>query len=148
MNKNILSNIFIELFQIYSLKPVFYQNILKVLTKVFYIKIWFKCDTPLVFFLIRTMLFFSCRLCKNYWITYCTHMKSHVIWADKKADVMISIKRSIKAKTFLKSSFLNRFYLIFHFLSLCVFKSIQHIGWSIPLSWVRIYLRDDYISQL
>ena len=31
--------------------------------------------------------FFYCRLCKNYWITYCTHMMSHEIWVDEIADV-------------------------------------------------------------
>ena len=31
--------------------------------------------------------FFYCRLCKNYWITYCTHMMSHEIWVDETADV-------------------------------------------------------------
>ena len=30
--------------------------------------------------------------------------------------------------------FLNKFYTIFHFLSLCVFISIQNIGGSIPLT--------------
>ena len=52
--------------------------------------------------------FFCCRLCKNYWITYCTHMTSHAIWVDKIADVMISIK---KLKHFEKI-FLNKFYKI------------------------------------
>ena len=46
---------------------------------------------------------------------------------------MISKKRSIKTKTFLKNSFSNKFYIIFHFLLLCEFVSIQNIGRSIPL---------------
>ena len=31
--------------------------------------------------------FFYCRLCKNYWITYCTHIMSHEIWVDEITDV-------------------------------------------------------------
>ena len=67
----------------------------------FYIKTWFKCETALLFFsnmnhgLQKKTLyrkFFYCRLCKNHWITYCTHMKSHLIGVDEIADVMVSIK--------------------------------------------------------
>ena len=47
----------------------------------------------------RKKFFFYCRLCKNYLIIYCTHMTSHAIWVEEIADVMISIKKSIKAKT-------------------------------------------------
>ena len=64
-------------------------------TKVFYIQIWFKCKIPILFFL--THVFFCCRLCKNYWITYCTHMTSYVIYEDEIADVMISIKKINKS---------------------------------------------------
>ena len=39
--------------------------------------------------------------------TYCTHMTSHAIWVDEITDIMVSIKRSIKAKTFWKNSFLK-----------------------------------------
>ena len=34
-----------------------------------------------------------CRLCKNYWITSCAHMKSHAIWVDETVDVIIPIKK-------------------------------------------------------
>ena len=43
-------------------------------------------------------------------------------------------KRSIKAKTFWKKKILNKFKIIFHFLSLCVFISTKNIGRSILLS--------------
>ena len=76
---------------------------------------------------------FFCRLCKNYWITCCTHMTSHAIYVDEITGVTISTKKSIKTKTFWKSSFLNKFSIIFHFLSLCVFISIQNIGRSFLL---------------
>ena len=38
----------------------------------------------------------------------------------------------MKEKKIRKKNF-NKFYIIFHFLSLCLFISIQNIGWSIPL---------------
>ena len=60
-------------------------------------------------------------------------MTSRVIWVDEITDVLTSIKRSLKTKKIWKNSFLNKFYIILHFLSLCVFISIQNIGWSIPL---------------
>ena len=48
-----------NLFQIlYSLKSVIFFIKMQVLTLVFYIKIWFKCETPLVFVIIRAMAFF------------------------------------------------------------------------------------------
>ena len=63
---------------------------IKIHAKVFYIQIWFKCETPLLFFQIKTMVykkkplyrknqFFFCRLCKNYSITRWTHIESHAI---------------------------------------------------------------------
>ena len=50
---------YIYLFQILlSLKISFFIKIdVKVLSKVFYIQIWFKCETPLLFFLIKTMIY-------------------------------------------------------------------------------------------
>ena len=59
MHITICVNIFIYLFQIlYSVKSVFFVKIrVKVLTKVFYIQIWFKCETLLLFFLIRTIVY-------------------------------------------------------------------------------------------
>ena len=60
---------------------------------------------------------------------------THVIWADKTADLMIVIKSLKKAKIFCKKSFLNNFNILFYFLSLCVFISIdKNIGRSIPLT--------------
>ena len=35
---------------------------------------------------------FCCRLCENYWITYCTHVASHANRVDEIVDVMTSIK--------------------------------------------------------
>ena len=107
----------------------------------------FKIDLnvkPLLFLLIRTMVYriklliekncFCCRMCKNYWITYCTrNVMPHAIWVAEIADEIISLKKSIKIKENWKNSFLNKFYIIFHFLSLCVFISIQNIGRCIPL---------------
>ena len=101
--------------------------------KDFYSQIWFKCETPLIFFLMRNMFFF-CRLCKNYWITYYTLMTSHVIWVDEIPDVMISMKKDKVKKHFLKIVSLNKFYIISHLLSLCVFMSIQNMDQSIPLN--------------
>ena len=84
---------YIYLFQtLWSMKWAFF---IKIHVKVFYIQIWLKCKTTLSFFLIKTMVyrknsfwkknisffffffFFCCRLCKNYWITYCTRLTSH-----------------------------------------------------------------------
>ena len=45
------------------------------------------------------------------WITCYTYMTSHAIWVDEIVDVMITIKYF----------FLNKFKIIFHFLSLYVF---------------------------
>ena len=56
-------------------------------------------------------------------------MTSHAILVDEITGLMISIKKDqVKLKYFKKSFFLNKFYIIFHFLSLCVFISIQDIG--------------------
>ena len=63
----------------------------KVLTKVFYIQILFKCETPLLFFLIRTMVYrkktlnrkkqFSAvdyvKIIELHIHTHCTQMMSH-----------------------------------------------------------------------
>ena len=83
--------------------------------------------------LYRNKKSFAVDYAKNY-ILYT--QTSHAIWVDEIANVMIPIKRSIKTKTFWKNSFLNKFYMIFHFLSLWVFILIQDIGRSIPLSRV------------
>ena len=50
---------YIYLFQILCcLKISFFIKIhVKVLTKVFYIQIWFKCETPLLLFLIKTIIY-------------------------------------------------------------------------------------------
>ena len=88
-----------------------YFFLLKV--KVFYIQISFKCETPVLFFLIRTMVckrkrfiekkkVFFCWLCRNYWITCCTNMKSHSIWVDESTRVIISIKKLNKNFKILK----------------------------------------------
>ena len=92
---------------LYSMKSVFLSKYtLRFLPRFFNIQIWFKWETPLLIFLIRTSStekklyrksFFCCRLCKNYWITYCTDMTSHAIWVDEIADVIISIKRINKS---------------------------------------------------
>ena len=72
----------------------------------------------------KEVVVFCWRRCKNYWITYCAHMTSHAISVDEIGDVLI----------------------IVHFLSLCVFISMQNICWSIPLrltsdiEWINIYL--------
>ena len=64
-----------------------------------------KCETPLrLFFLLRAMVYrqkkslqkkkvFLWRQCKNYWITHSTHMMSHAVWVDERADVMVSIRK-------------------------------------------------------
>ena len=62
------------------------------------------------------------------------HTTSHAIWVDEITDIMVTIKRSKKLKHFEKIIFWNKFHMIFHFLSLCVFISIQNIGGSIPLN--------------
>ena len=61
---------YIYLFQIlYSMKSDFFIKIhIKVLMKVFYIQIWFKCETPLLLFLIRTP--WSIRKKKNKQISF------------------------------------------------------------------------------
>ena len=86
------------------MKLVFFVKIhVKVLTKVFYIQIWFICETQLFFFsnknhgvqnkpLYRKRGFFAVDS-ENYWITNCKHMTSHAIWADEITDVMISLKK-------------------------------------------------------
>ena len=88
---------------LYSMKSVFlWKCTLRFLPRFFNIQIWFKWETPLLIFLIRTWStekklyrksFFYCRLCKNYWITYFTDMTSHPFWVDEIADVIISIKK-------------------------------------------------------
>ena len=80
------------------------------LYEVFYIKIWFKCEVPLLFFQIKTMIYRKKNNRKkyekilNYMLTY---MTSHAVWVDEVMGVMVSIKKSIKTKTYWKNSFLK-----------------------------------------
>ena len=61
-------------------------------------------------------------------------MMPHAIWVDEITGVLISIKKDLqKLKHFEKIVFQNKFYIIFQFLSLYVFMSIQNTGQSIPL---------------
>ena len=61
--------------------------------------------------------------------TYCTDVTCNLSrWNNEYND--ISIK---KRKHFEKIGFLNKFYINFHFVSLCAFISIQNIDRSIPL---------------
>ena len=46
-----------HLYKYYTVWNFFIKMHVKVLTKVFYIQIWFKCETPLLFFLIRTLVY-------------------------------------------------------------------------------------------
>ena len=95
---------------------VWNQFFFKGSTKVFYIQIWFQCGTLFLFFLIRSMVcrkklfiekvVFCWRLCKNHWITYCTHMTSHAIWVDEIARV-ISMKKINKGKAIWKNIFVR-----------------------------------------
>ena len=70
-------------------------------------------------------------------------MTSHAIWVDEIVDVTISIKKINKSCNIFKNSFLNKFNIIFHFLSLCVFISIQNIGQNIPwtLRQIKIWIK-------
>ena len=99
--------------------------------KVFYIQIWFKCETLLLFFLIRTMVYWkktfyrqnielriihTWRLCNlSRWNSGCNY-----IW-----------KRSVKAKTcwkcLKKIVVLNKFYMLY-LQSLCVLISMQNMA--------------------
>ena len=76
---------------------------------------------------------FFCRLCKNYWTTFvhtCVAC-SPGGWGSVGND--IDKKDLWKLKHFEKIIFLKKFYMIFHFLSPCVFMSVWNIGRSIPL---------------
>ena len=62
------------------------------------------------------------------------HTRSHAILVDEIMGVIISIQKVTKnLKHFEKIVFLNKFSIIFHSLSNCVFILIQNIGWNIPL---------------
>ena len=99
---NHLLQIFIELpWNIIQYEITFFINIY---VKVFYIQIRFKYETQLLFFLItmvyrksfyRKKVFFF-RLCKNYWITCCTHVTPRAIWVHEITGVIISIKKTNK----------------------------------------------------
>ena len=92
----------VYLFQILcSMKSVV---LLKYTLRFFIFRIYLTVKHCSYFFLIKTMVYwekklsiekkvFFCRLCKNCWITCCTHMTSHAIWVDEITDVMISIKK-------------------------------------------------------
>ena len=54
---------------------------------------------------------------------------SHAILVDKIMGVMISIEKVNKNL----KHFWNKFCIIFHFLLICVFISVQNIGQNIPL---------------
>ena len=68
----------------------------------------------------------------------------------KNNGAMISIKKTKKnqkdLKHFQKIVLWNKFYIIFHFISLCLFISIQNSGRKIPLTLINIYF--SYILKI
>ena len=95
-----LFQIFIELpWNITQYETTFF--LIKIQDKVFIFKFHLNVKHSFYFFLItmvytksvyRKIVFF-CRLCKNYWITCCTHVTSHAIWIGEIMRVIISIKQ-------------------------------------------------------
>ena len=75
---------------------------------VFYIQIWFKCEAPLLFFQIKTMIYwkkhFIEKIRKSYQITCLTHKTLLAIWEDEITRVLISIKMKFGAR-FTNSSY-------------------------------------------
>ena len=71
-------------------------------------------------------------------------MTSRVFWIDEIPGVLSTKKIN---KHFEKIVSLNKFYIIFHFLSLRVFISIQNIGRSIPFKFVSITDNKPHISE-
>ena len=68
-----------------------------------------------------------------------THDVTCNLSSEVKGNNDIYKKDQWKLKQFEKIVFWNKFYIIFHFLSLCAFISMQNIGRSIPvridISW-------------
>ena len=74
-------------------------------------------------------------------------MTSRVFWIDEIPGGTIYKKDQLKLKHFEKIVSLNKFYIIFHFLSLRVFISIQNIGRSIPFKFVSITDNKPHIFE-
>ena len=72
-------------------------------------------------------------------------MTSQAISVDEKADVIIFFCNKSISK---KIVFLDKFYIIYHFLSLCVFISVQNIGRSIPCRKIFIMPKMREMGQL
>ena len=69
-------------------------------------------------------------------------MTSHAIGVDEIMGAMASIKEMSKKNLNLlkkKQLFLNKNCIVFHFLSLCVFVSIENTDWNIPLGPLFLY---------
>ena len=69
---------------------------IKIYVTVFYIQIWFKCEAPLLFFQIKTMVYRKIHFIEKIWKSYQTtcliYMTLHAIWGDEITRVLISIK--------------------------------------------------------
>ena len=57
---------------------------------------------------------------------------------------MVSIKKVNKNLNISKTGFFDKFCIIFHFLSICLFASIQIIGRSIPLNSVLLLAAGEF----
>ena len=75
---------------------------IKIRVKVLHIQICFKCETFILFFLIKTTVYKKKlyrkknlrRLCEDYWITCCTRMTLYAIWVDElTGGIMINTKK-------------------------------------------------------
>ena len=69
------------------------------MTKVFYIQIWFKCETPLLFFWNKNYGLQKKTLEQNSFsfAVYIAHATPHATWVDEIVDVKISIKKINKS---------------------------------------------------
>ena len=74
-------------------------------------------------------------------------MTPHANWVDETMDVNDIYKKDLKTRAFWKNPFLkNKFYVIFLFLPLCVFISIQNIGRSIHLKIKRCF--NEWLNRI
>ena len=93
---SITINIFI-CFKYYTVWNQFFFSI-KIHVKVFYIQIWFKCEAPLLFFKIKTMIYrkkkqFKEKHEKSIEFNVVLTWHSHAVWVDEITGVMMSIKK-------------------------------------------------------
>ena len=88
---------------------------------------------------LQKKMFSFCRLSKNYWTTWCTHVTSLAIWLDEIMELLISIKKINETLNILKNSFFKTnfrwFFGFCHYVYQCKILVGFSLVWKIVGSW-------------